>query len=362
MANAEHSEQIAFLELQELFDSAPGERIPKTAVAADGSILAFTRSCAWLRRSEDGGASWGPVQELESGGSNVLVDTGSGDVLLVLPAKAALWRSRDHGRTWQREDIVVLPNAMGHGAPGNSPAGGNCSEGGIVLQHGAHKGRLLMPVRVQPPAGDNAQENWAYNYNTSLYSDDGGRTWQVGEPVQSGTGEGVLAELSDGRIYYNSRCHMAVDHRRLVCWSHDGGHRWVDWQSCETLREVGEPYYFKYGSRPSYGCNAGLVRMPLVATNNKDVLVFSTPDNPGSTRVRMTVWASFDGAQTWSMKRLVYGGPSAYSSLAADGEGTIYLLFETGLSANLKCDVDHHKIMLARFNLAWLRGGRQGDL
>jgi len=157
-----------------------------------------------------------------------------------------------------------------------------------------------------------------------MYSDDGGKTWQVGEPVQSGTGEGTLAELSDGRIYYNSRSHMSVDHRRRIC------------------------------TQPSYGCNAGLVRLPLTTTNDKDVLLFSTPDNPGGTRVRMTVWASFDGARTWSMKRLIYGGPSAYSSLAADNEGNIYLLFETGKSANLRRDIDHDKIMLARFNMAWL--------
>ena len=145
-----------------------------------------------------------------------------------------------------------------------------------------------MPGRVQPPNGDNAQEFWAYNYNTAIYSDDRGKTWQVAEPVQSGTGEGTLAELTDGRIYYNSRCHMAVDARRLVAWSHDGGHRWVDWQVCDTLREVGEPFYYKYGSKPSYGCNAGLVRVPLEATNGRDVLLYCAPDNPGGTRVRMT--------------------------------------------------------------------------
>ncbi len=354
MTAKEHLEQPPFFEIQELFDSSPKERIPKLAVAADGSILAFTRSCGLLRRSEDAGASWGPVQELASGGANVIVDRNTGDILLLLPSKDALWRSGDHGKTWHREDVAILPNAVGHGTSGHSPSSGGASEAGITLQHGAHQGRLLMPVRIQPPAGSNAQENWAYNYNTSTYSDDSGRTWQVGEPVQSGTGEGGLMELSDGRIYYNSRCHMAVDNRRLIAWSHDGGHRWVDWQACDTLREVGEPFYFKYGSRPSYGCNAGLAELPLATTNGKDVLLFSTPDNPGSTRVRMTVWMSSDGARTWSTKRLVYGGPSGYSSLAADEQGNIYLLFEVGKSANVKCDIDHHKIMLARFNLAWL--------
>ena len=354
-----NEEQQHFL-LQDLFDSAwGGKRIPKIIVAADGSVLAFTHSCKLLRRSEDAGETWSDTQELESGGGNVLVDDTTGDVLIVHPGHAGLWRSRDHGISWQREEITVLPNAAGHGAPGNSPAGVNCSESGITLRHGAHQGRLLMPVRVQPPDGGNEQEYWAYNYNTSMYSDDAGKTWQVGDPVQGGTGEGTLAELSDGRIYYNSRCHMAVDGRRLVAWSHDGGHRWVDWQACDTLREVGEPFYYKYGTKPAYGCNGGLVRLPLELTAGRDVLLFSTPDNPCSTRVRMTVWASFDRAKTWPVKRLIYGGPSAYSSLAADSKGNIYLLFERGRSANPGSDIDHHKITLARFTLDWLLQGEQ---
>ena len=308
--------------VQDIFDSANGIRIPKIEVAADGTILAFNHNCRQLRRSEDQGTSWGPIQQLEAGG-NVVVDEATGDILLVRPRESALLRSDDSGRSWKLEEIDVQPNLAGHGAEGSCPAEGTCSESGVTLKHGEHNGRLLMPVRVQPPVASNDQEYWCYNYNTSLYSDDHGRSWQVGEPVQSGTGEGTLAELSDGRVYYNSRCHMAVDGKRLISWSHDGGHRWVDWQACETLREVGEPFYFKYGTKPSYGCNAGLVRLPLETTNGKDVLLFSTPDNPGGTRICMTVWASFDGARTWPVKRLVYPGPSAYSSLAADTLGNI---------------------------------------
>ena len=70
-------------------------------------------------------------------------------------------------------------------------------------------------------------------------------------------------ELSDGRVYYNSRSHMSVDHRRRIAWSHDGGHMWTDWEVSTELFEVGEPFYFKYGTKPSYGCNAGLVRIPI---------------------------------------------------------------------------------------------------
>jgi sialidase-1 len=347
--------EIATYELDDLYESEPDQqiRIPKIVVARDGTVLAFANSCRYLRRSEDSGVTWRPVQEVGTDASgSATVDENNGDVLVVCARRGYLYRSHDHGRTWEKCAIAVRPNAIGHGRPDGVPASTGASESGITLQFGEHRGRLLMPARIQPPEGNNAQEYWAYNYNTSLYSDDGGETWQTGEPVQSGTGEGTLAELSDGRIYYNSRCHMAVDHRRRIAWSHDGGHRWVDWEVSEDLYEIGEPFYFKYGSKPSYGCNAGLVRMPPQATDGQDVLLFSTLDNPGGSRVRMTVWASFDGAQTWPVKRLVYGGPSAYSSLAAARDGTVYLLFERAESKL------YERIAVARFNLAWLTEGR----
>jgi len=335
-----------FFEMQDLFESV---RIPNITVATDGTVLAFARSGRLLRRSKDGGKSWTPVQEVASDASgSAIVDETNGDVMVVNPKGGCLWRSRDNGKTWEKETITVKPNAIGQGSPDGVPTQTTCSESGITLLYGKHKGRLLMPVRIQPPDGSNDQEWWPYNYNTAIYSDDGGKTWQTSGPVQSGTGEGTLAELSDGHIYYNSRSHMAIDHRRRISRSYDGGHMWTDWEVSEDLFEVGEPFYFKYGTKPSYGCNAGLVRMPLEATGGKDVLLFSTPDNPGSTRVRMTVWASFDGGRTWPVKRLIYEGPSAYSSLAAGRDGTIYLLFERGEKKL------YERLALARFNLEWL--------
>lgn len=340
------ADEKPFFEVQDLYE---GKRIPNVVVAMDGSVLAFAKVGHLVRRSEDGGKTFAPAQEVGNGASgSAIVDTTTGDVMVVDSAKGLLWRSSDHGKTWKREEIVVKPNPMGHGGPGNVPIVTTCSESGITLQFGEHKGRLVMPGRIQPPYGNNGQEWWPYNYNTAIFSDDGGKTWQTSAPVQSGTGEGTLAEISTGSIYYNSRSHMSVDHRRQIAWSHDGGAMWVDWQVTTDLFEVGEPFYFKYGTKPSYGCNAGLVRMPLEATGGKDVLLFSTPDNPGKSRHRMTVFASFDQGKTWPVKRLVNEGMSAYSSLAAAPDGTIYLLFERGE----KKLYDH--MALARFNLAWL--------
>jgi sialidase-1 len=305
-----------------------------------------------LRRSEDCGVTWSAAQMVGSdAGGSAIVDENNGHVLVVHSGAGYLWRSADHGKTWKKEEIVVQPNAMGHGTPDGVRTQTQCSESGITLRYGEHVGRLLMPSRVQPPKANNDQEWWPYNYNTAIYSDDGGKTWQTSNPVQSGTGEGTLAELSNGSIYYNSRSHMSVDHRRQIAWSHDGGNMFVDWSVSDQLFEVGEPFYFKYGTKPSYGCNAGLVRLPLEYSNGKDVLLFSTPDNPGKTRVKMTVWASFDRGTTWPVKRLVNANHSAYSSLAAGKNGIIYLLFESGEKKL------YDRMAVARFNLAWLTEG-----
>lgn len=336
----------------DIIDLYGEERIPDINVAADGSILAFAKSGRLFRRSDDGGKTWSDAKPVgkDAGGSSI-VDTTTGDIMVVRSNSGYLWRSQDHGKTWAREDIVVKANPSGHGSPEGVPVVTNCSESGLTLQHGKHAGRLLMPARIMAPEGNNGQEWWPYHYNTSIYSDDGGKTWQTSGPVQTGTGEGTLAEMSNGDIYYNSRSHMSIDHRRRIAWSYDGGAMYVDWRVCDVLREVGEPAYFKYGSAPSYGCNAGLIRLPLETTGGKDVLVFSTPDNPGGERTGMSVFASFDRGVTWPVKRLVYPGPSAYSSLAADKDGAIYLLFER---AEEKL---YEKMSFVRFDLAWLTKG-----
>ena len=99
----------------------------------------------------------------------------------------------------------------------------------------------------------------------------------------------------------------------------------------------------------------GLVRLPVAG---QDILVFSNIDTPRATRERSTVWASFDGGQTWPIKRLMYDGPSAYSSLTAGrpgtpSEGWIYLHFEGGPAGGSQ---------VARFNLTWLlQGEATGD-
>jgi sialidase-1 len=337
-------------EMQDLYKSV---RIPNIVVTTDGTVLAFAKSGRMIRRSTDMGKTWSKAVEVGSdAGGSAIVDENTGDIMVVRSRSGYLWRSSDQGKTWKRQEIKIKSNPAGHGAPEGIGVNTSCSESGVTLRYGKHKGRLLMPARIVPPKDSNAQETWPYHYNSAIYSDDGGKTWQTSGPVQSGTGEGTLAELSSGNIYYNSRSHMSIDHRRRIAMSYDGGNMWTDWRVCDHLKEVGQPFYFKYGTKPSYGCNAGMIRLPLETTGGKDVLLFSTPDNPGKSRIKMTVWASFDRGKTWPVKRLVYKGLSAYSSLAADKRGNIYLLFERGEKKL------YQYVSVVKFNMAWLTEGK----
>lgn len=107
-----------------------------------------------------------------------------------------------------------------------------------------------------------------------------------------------------------------------------------------------------------FGMLAGFTRLQV---KGRDVLLYSNADHDGHERIRLTVWASFDGGETWPVKRLIHEGPSAYSSLTAGvpstgSEGWIYLQFEYGEQGQ-----QYVGCQLARFNLPWLLAGDSAD-
>ena len=336
-------------------------------VAMDGSVIAPVGG-GILKLSTDGGSTW---KEVDAGISGVpLVNEVSGEVLFVaLPYRSEslldnpvsqdnetgyyfpVHRSKDHGLTWEKYDAVIHKDGNGW-----LPSSGG-AENGITLRYGEKAGRLLLPSRVFVDYERGSRN--ADHYNTAIYSDDGGLTWFTGAPFpEKGTGEGTLAELSDGRIYYNSRSHMAEDAKRREAWSYDGGETWNDLRVSFLPDRAGRTYF-------AYGCKGGLIRLPF---DDEDVLIYSNLDIPlaSTYRSHISVWASFDGGDTWPVKRLVYPGPSGYSMLAAGRKGTaseglIYLMFEGYPDDEVRKwpDLDQY---FARFTLDWVvEGTLTGD-
>lgn len=338
----------ARFETQQLFAQ---DRFPNVVVAMDGTVLA-----AWnqgqIRRSVDGGGTWGEPLRIAAGfmGGGYTVDEISGDVLAFLeerhpPAKLRVYRSSDHGATWsEQEGVTVYPNSLGH-VPSM-----HMNEHGITLRHGRFRGRLIRPSRwygrMNYPA-----EHFPTHYTNAIFSDDGGRSWQASEPFPvMGTGEACVVELSNGNLHYNTRRHWAPQvEDALWRWSgesRDGGQHWVQPQRSTVLPD---------GDRASsYGLMGGLVRLPVLG---RDILIYSNIVSPQG-RKNGHVWASFDGGRTWPVRRQVFAGNFAYSSLDAGrpgtpSEGWIYLLYEGGPEGGGT---------FCRFNLSWvLAGETTGD-
>ena len=172
----------SFFKMQELFKGRGGYSI---VVAPDGTPLAFNGNK--YRRSTDGGKTWDDSREIgPDAGGNAIVNETTGEILLVKAGGGYLWKSKDNGQSWNREEIKILPDGFGFGTPDGVPLLVGEMQSGITLQFSEHKGRLIMPARILGPTNSNAVEWRPYHYNTAIYSDDSGKTW-AGQQTVSGT-------------------------------------------------------------------------------------------------------------------------------------------------------------------------------
>ena len=105
------------LEMQQIF---PGERFPNIVVTPKGTVVAtWGTSGVRVRRSEDGGATWGEVITIASPGfqcGGTTVDETTGDILAFVedhhpPAPLTVYRSRDDGLTWVAGEVTIHPDS-----------------------------------------------------------------------------------------------------------------------------------------------------------------------------------------------------------------------------------------------------------
>ncbi|MBI3118715.1 MAG: SUMF1/EgtB/PvdO family nonheme iron enzyme, partial [Candidatus Hydrogenedentes bacterium] len=327
-------------------------RIPALLLTPDGSLLAFCEARKEsqadasptdmvLRRSRDGGRTWLPNQVLVQGeGAEALmnpcpvVDHVNGAIVLLCTSANKVrpdhhqhfqLTSADSGQTWTKPidlgaRIVEYDDTFNPG-PGV----------GIQLKNG----RLVAPGYTGE-IDEETDENW---HARVLYSDDHGATWTLGAPVPHLSDESQAVELRDGTLMLNARGNMGKS-RRGVALSKDGGQTWSSMYSDKALNEC--------------PCQASILRCRL--PDGGTGLLFANPDNHGEKfgvveRTKMTVRLSYDEGKTWPVKRLIHAGPSSYSTMVQFPDGDIGLLFEGG---------EKHRrewIRFARFTLSWLANG-----
>ena len=342
-------------------------RIPALIVTTNKTLLAFcegrknSRSDTGdidllLKRSADGGKTWSAQQVVWDDGTNTcgnpcpVVDEQTGTIWLLLThnpgntveagikerkpgGTRTVWvsRSDDDGKSWSAPtDTTASTKDPGWGWYATGPGVG------IQIQHGPHRGRLVIPCdhsfnRVEG-AGDEASVEGGSHI---IYSDDHGRTWKLGGIARPQMNESQVVELADGKgtLLLNMRTTSKAN-RRGQSLSRDGGQTWT---APEFQAQLVEPR-----------CQASLVRYNWPKGKEPGRILFSNPAGTG--RTNLTVRISLDDGKTWPVAQTLNEGPSAYSCLTVLPDGAVGCLYERGRSN------PYGKITFARFPLAWLSG------
>jgi len=316
-------------------------RVPALVVSNDGTLIAVAeaRYATWrddraeddivVKRSDDGGRTWGLMIIAASDGQNTLNDPvpvvlPSGRILIMYnwnePVDKSKRRTReihliysdDDGRTWSEpRDITPMVYKNRWGWYGTGPGHG------IVLEKEPYRGRIIIPA-MHNPADARATSH-------ILYSDDNGKTWHIGAITPGERrGESTAVELSNGHVMLNSRDHndeVGGPPYRFVAISDDGG----------------ESFYISYydSTLIEPAAMGSILKHSVNENTGKYNILFSNPhSSERGVRVCGTLKLSEDDGATWSrMKR--YSDPyprfSGYSDIAViNEEGDIGVMFETG--------------------------------
>ena len=321
------------MQVQRLYETGNGPywgyRIPSLITLPTGRVIAFSEArLAGIadngtidivaRVSDDGGNTFGPIFLAARYGENTLnnpapvYDRDTGVLWLLLNGNL-----KDDG------EAKVL-----HEGAGRTVVCASSADGGLTWSplsdltpqvkrpdwtwyamgpcHGAQlkSGRLIVPCNhaVKKPEGGSGPY-----ISHVIYSDDHGKTWQIGGDVGENTNECSLAQLPDGRLYINMRSYHGKG-VRAAAWSEDEGASWHDLRLDAQL--------------PDPVCQGSVLWA-------NGVLYFSNAADAHE-REKLTIRKSTDGGVTWSAGTVIRPGPAAYSDLAPLPDGRIACLFESG--------------------------------
>ena len=370
----------------------PNYRIPALVVAPKGDLLAIAERRndgigdigdhdLVLRRSSDGGRTWGAIELVFADGGRdttdptVCVDGERGRLFLFFlrdKKSFAYLSTDDDGKTWSgpvnvhaavtrpewdkvglsqstESESGVDPESHGRakvkewGAHWIQRYGMGPGAGGIQISRGPKKGRLLLPARHKEELSGGKMTAYSHVF----FSDDHGETWHLGPNVIHNGNECRLVELPNGDVMMGARNGNGADEpdnsRRLVAVSHDGGDTW-------------DPAY-RDDALVSTSVHASLRVYPLPAPSTDTVLLFANPASPIRTkehpygRYNLTIRWSRDDGETWSAGRVIYPHPCSYNDIAILPDGMIAMVYERGQKGT-----DHYwdEIQFVRFNRDWL--------
>ncbi|MCF0176341.1 MAG: exo-alpha-sialidase, partial [Bacteroidales bacterium] len=266
-------------------------------------------------------------------GDPVIAQAEDGTVICGFSGGAGLWwsteetpmcnyiiKSTDGGQTWGEPlnitDIVrgkTVKDTLRKKLTSAFFGSGN----GVVLKQEAYKGRILFVLAL-------ASSSYRL-YNYACYSDDGGDSWTVSELAYDGGDEAKIIELKDGRLLMSVR----QSGLRGYSYSEDGGQTWKDngrWADMNTN-----------------ACDGDIIRYD-------DGLILHSLTN-SLKRENVSIFCSFDEAQTWPYVKTICPYQSVYSSITKLPDGTIGAFIEENPEG--ACE-----LWYMNFSKEWLMAGQ----
>ena len=314
-------------------------RIPSIITTDSGVVLAFAEGRKnsssdsgdidlVLKRSIDGGKTWGDLIIIRDDSTNVcgnpspVIDRKTGKIFLlstwnrgddteseiinmtsVDTRRVYVMNSIDEGLSWSKPieitDKVKKPNWTWYAT---GPVHG------IQIREGSKKGRMVIPC-------DHIEANTKKYYSHIIYSDDGGSSWNIGGTTpQDQVNECSVAEIGKGKLILNMRNYDRTQMNRKISISNDYGESWGDIYDDKALVE---PI-----------CQASILRYSFKGSGRNDLLFINPADK--NKRLNMTLRLSSDLGRTWTREFLLHEGPSAYSDITKLRNGNVGCLFEAG--------------------------------
>ncbi len=290
----------------------------------------------YARTSFDKGKTWSAPVTIANFGNDgasdpaLVLDPLSGDIICLFASHAGLFqstpgqkikfqvsRSADNGLNWSApedfsNDIYLSGWYAAWIASGNAHATADS---------------LIYAV-----AGVRENESTRIS-NFLISSIDGGKSWKSIPTQANPVGdEAKVISLETGELMMLIR----ATGQRKVTYSSDKGQ---SWSPVKVVPELVEP-----------GVNGDLLRYTSLSSGqDKNRILFSIPNHP-TQRKNLTVFLSYDEGKTWPVKKVIYPGLAAYSSLAILEDGSVGVFYENG-------EYENYELYFARFTLDWLTNG-----
>ena len=348
-------------------------RIPTLIQLTNGDLLAFADKRIGsigdvpkspietvYKKSTDNGKTWSQEVRISPSTSDrfrsygdgaYCVDRKTGNIICLVvgdegflsskpnkPIKTRLIIGRNNGATW--DDPIDITDKI---------YGANCKDPDRKTWYGAfvtsgngvqlRNGRIMFVLNVRK--SDKASPL----YNHVLYTDDGGKTWNVskGAPGISknqnrGGSEAKIVELNDGTLLMAIRPEGIF--QRFLAKSTDNGETWGEMEPRSELSSSSSNGDIIYYTSTNNGWD-----------KNRIITMFdSVPYTPSTPPGNPKLYWSYDEGKTWKGK-LIHSGKAGYSSLAILKDGSIGILAEIGGSWN-------GPIYFMRLNMKYLTGGK----